>query len=73
MKITIFGVLRIVRFWGRLLPLTTLLRNWPLWVSSSHSAVYHLGGWYRPEAVIQMRQKKPRHEGGAIKRLESID
>ena len=25
----------------------------PLWVSSSLSAVYHLGGWLRPEAAIQ--------------------
>ncbi len=36
----------------------------PLWVASSRSLLYHLGGCLRPEADLR-HKRKPRHEGGA--------
>ena len=29
------------------------LRDRPLWVNSSLSLLYHLGGWFRPEAAVE--------------------
>lgn len=34
------------------MPLKTARPQWPLWVSSSLSVVYHLGDSFRPEPVV---------------------